>query len=75
MAPFSAALRPRKVVASRVSRFISMGTKLTSARGAFLIGDIDDAAPDRGRAHVALDIIAAHHVQDHIDALAVGLVP
>ena len=37
-----------------------------------LIGDIDDPAPERGRTHIALDIVAADHVEDHVHAAPTG---
>src|SRR5690606_4164233 len=36
-------------------------------------GDLDDAALDGGGVVVAVDIIAANHVKDYLDALAAGL--
>ena len=55
--------------------FVEHGIEIQRQARPVLIGDIDDAATDRGGADVALNIIATHHVQDHVHALAAGRFP
>jgi hypothetical protein len=68
MAPFCSTVRARKVEPVSVPRFSISGSKLISACDPFQEGDVDDAAFGRQRVDVALDVVAAHHVENDIDA-------
>ena len=64
--------RARSVEPVWVSRLSMMRRKSTVAFGRALEGDLHHAPFDRGRLVVALDVVAAHHVEDNIGALAAG---
>ena len=73
IAPFSATERGRRVEPVRVSRFSMMGRKLISTLVP-LAGRRSAPAARRcaSSSILRVDIVAADHVEDHVDALAAG---
>ena len=72
MRAFSAAVRGRSVEPVKVSRLIMIGVQSISTFEPLQESDLHQAAIERQAAQVARDVVAADHVEDHVDAAVAG---
>ena len=72
IAAFSSVVLIRNVDPVSVSRLSMSGVKLTSAMGTIEKRDLYDAALIRSGVDIALYVVTANHVEDQVNALAIG---